>query len=255
MEYFQVQAILSGNRTKTAINKSESDVLTEFVIPFKSKGTISIQWGKKTHSYQVLELRIYKTRELYDKKTGKTLEEFVKKSKNCFYTFDKKADKILQTTSYPVFIIMPIQGDKYGGQDEQRIFKEYDSRFQKIEEAVQEFNCTAIRIDKEYPLEELVKRIKFEIDKCIFTIADLTDERPSCYYEAGYAEAKNKPIIFISSKESVVNPKTKTNIHFDIHRNVLFFSNHDEMIEKIKGTIEKNRSRLFQKEETPVLEI
>ena len=108
----------------------------------------------------------------------------------------------------------------------------------------------AIRIDKEHTLDELVKRVKEEIERSTFVVADLTDERPSCYFEAAYAEALKKPIIFLASKESVVNPKTKTRIHFDIHRNVNYFVNLAELKEKLKAAVEKNRPILFRSTET-----
>lgn len=144
---------------------------------------------------------------------------------------------------------MPIQGEPFGTQDEQRIWKEYDSRFETIEKLIGQEDGVAIRIDKEHVLEELVRRIKDEIEKASFIIADLTDERPSCYFEAGYAEALGKPIIFVASKDSVVNPKTPTKIHFDIHRNVNYFTNNDELTGKLKAAIDKNRSHLFENTE------
>ena len=123
--------------------------------------------------------------------------------------------------------------------------KEFDQRFEVIESLLGKLGAVAIRIDKEHTLDELVRRIKEEIERSTFVIADLTDERPSCYFEAGYAEALRKPIVFIASKESVVNPKSKTHVHFDIHRNIKFFVNHAEMKEKLKAVIEKNRARLM----------
>jgi hypothetical protein len=248
MIYYQVQAIMSGNRTKTIINKNESSVLTDIVLPFISSGTLQLDWGKKKHSYQVLEVRIFKTKKIWDKKSGISLDKFTKRSRNVYSTFEKKAQKIFQSSTIPVFLIMPIQGDKFGTQDDQRIFREFDARFKKIEKLLQSFSCTAIRIDKEYTLDELVRRIKNEIERAQFVIADLTEERPSCYFEAGYGEAKGKPIIYIASKESVIRTKEKTNIHFDIHRNVNYFSNHKEMTQKIKNAINKNKTLLFKKE-------
>jgi hypothetical protein len=56
------------------------------------------------------------------------------------------------------------------------------------------FSCVAIRIDKEHPLEDLVGRIKEEIRNALYIVADLTDERPSCYFEAGFAEALGRPV-------------------------------------------------------------
>jgi hypothetical protein len=254
MAYYQIQAILSGNRTKTIINKNENSTLTEFVIPFMSNGTIELNWGNSKYTYQVLELRIFKTKNAWDKKGGIKFEVFTNKSRNIYSSFEKKVASILRSKTHPVFIIMPIQGDKFGTQNDQRIFKEFELRFQQIENLLQDFDCTAIRIDKEYPLDELVKRIKQEIERSLFVIADLTEERPSCYFEAGYGEAKGKPIIYIASKESVVATGRSTNIHFDIHRNVNYFSNHDEMKEKIKNVIEKNKDRLFKVEEEKILQ-
>jgi hypothetical protein len=112
---------------------------------------------------------------------------------------------------------MPIQGEKNGSQEEQRIFREFDERFVTIESVIAKFGGVAIRIDKEHPLEDLVGRIKKEISSSKFVIADLTDERPSCYFEAGYAEALQHPAIYVASKQSVSKPGTSTEIHFDIH--------------------------------------
>lgn len=51
----------------------------------------------------------------------------------------------------------------------------------------------------------LVDRINEEILRSRFVIADLTDERPSCYDEFGYAEAAGTPVIPIASRESIMH--------------------------------------------------
>src|SRR5262249_56373591 len=81
--------------------------------------------------------------------------------------------------------------------------------------------------------------------KSTFLGADLTDERQSCYFEAGFAEALPRPIIYVASKDSVLKPGTKTKIHFDIHMNVHYFSNHKELRTKLRDAINKNKERLF----------
>ena len=138
------------------------------------------------------------------------------------------------------FYITPIQGDKTGSQEEQRIYKEYSERFEIIDRVAQKCGFAVIRIDKTYPISNLAEEIRSEIRDANFLIADLTDERPSCYYEAGYAEALGKPIIYIASKNSVIKPGTETKIHFDIHNNIQYFKNHDELFEKLCATVEKN---------------
>ena len=243
--YYHAIATLPGGRRKSIVNKSEDQMLTEFVIPYVRNGVIKARWGKSMQSYQVLELRVFGTSRVWSKPSGIPLDTFIGRAKNRFTTFEKRARGVLGSEVHRVFIVMPIQGEPYGTQDQQRIWKEYDMRFEAIEALLGKYDAVAIRIDKEYALEELVKRIKDEIGRSRFVIADLTDERPSCYYEAGYAEALKKPVIFVSSKESVVNPKTPTTIHFDIHRNVLFFTNIEDLKSKLKSALDQNRALLF----------
>ncbi len=243
--YYHAVASLPGGRRKSLVNKSEEHMLTEIVLPFVQTGVVRAKWGSANQSYQVLELRVFATETSWDKKSGVQLDSFLGSAKNRFRTFEKRANNVLGKKVHRVFIVMPIQGEKFGTQDEQRIWKEYDSRFEVIENLLGKFDAVAIRIDKEHALDELVKRIKEEIEKATFVIADLTDERPSCYFEAGYAEALRKPMIFIASKDSIVNPKTKTHIHFDIHRNVNYFVNSTELKEKLKSAIDKNREKLL----------
>lgn len=242
--YYHAIAILSGNRKKSIVNKSEEDMLTDVVIPYVTNGVIKTRWGEKTRSYQVIDLRIFQTNAAWYKKSGTPLDAFLVRKRNVFGRFEKKAEDAI-SPEHRVFTIMPIQGEKFGSQDQQRVFREYDDRFEALESMLADFNCVAIRIDKEYALEDLVRRIKDEIRRSKFVVADLTDERPSCYFEAGYAEALRVPVVYCASQESVLNPGSKTKIHFDIHMNVNMFSNHQELQSKLRSAIEKNKKKLF----------
>lgn len=242
---YQTIAILSGDRQKTIPNRSESEVLSEIVLPFIANGVITAKWGNKVQTYQVLELRIYETKTAWNKKSGTVFADIIKGKKNLYSRFATKAESLLSTKKPKVFVITPIQGEKHGDQEQQRIFKEYDQRFEAVEKVISEAGAIAIRIDKEHALEDLVGRIKKEIRTAQFVVADLTDERPSCYFEAGYAEALGKKVIYMASKQSVAKPGSKTVIHFDIHMNMNYFTNHDELKEKLANAIEKNRESLF----------
>ena len=247
---FHAIAILSGNRQKTIPNRSEEQLLSEVVLPFVANGVITAKWGKSTQSYQVLELRVYETDARWDKRTG-PLGDLLKRKRNQFPRFEARAQKFLGANKPRVFIIMPIQGEKHGTQEDQRIYKEYDERFEVIEKVIGSFGGVAIRIDKEHPLEDLVGRIKKEIRDAQFIVADLTDERQSCYFEAGYAEALPRRVIYVASQDSVLKPGTRTKIHFDIHMNVHFFTNHKELKSKLSDAIEKNKSKLFKEKAEP----
>lgn len=244
---FHAIAILSGNRQKTIPNKTEDRLLSEIVLPFVSKGIIAAKWGKTTQTYQVLELRIYETPTAWDKRTG-PLSDVTKGKKNQFSRFQLKAQNLLGKNAPRVFVIMPIQGEKHGSQEDQRVYREYDERFVAIETVIAKVGGVAIRIDKEHPLEDIVGRIKKEIRDAAFVVADLTDERQSCYFEAGFAEALPRPVIYVASKQSVLKPGTATKVHFDIHMNVHFFTNHNELKTKLTDAIEKNKVRLFPAE-------
>ena len=126
---FHTIAILSGDRQKTIPNRSESEVLSEIVIHFIENGVITAKWGSKVQSYQVLELRIYETKALWNKKSGTVIFDIIKGKKNLYGRFATKAESLLSTKKPKVFVITPIQGEKHGDQEQQRIFKEYDQRF------------------------------------------------------------------------------------------------------------------------------
>jgi hypothetical protein len=245
MAFFHVLALRSRNKTKLIYNRSEAQVLTEFVVPYLQTGTIQTTWGKKVQTVPVADLEVYRTEARYDKKLGVPFERFKRKKRNLFPKLSAQAKRGLSRTKTRVFVIMPIQGEEEGTAEEQRVYAEYEARFETINDVLNDLDCFGIRIDKEYPLEELVRRIKDEIERAQFLVADLTDERPSCYFEAGYGEAKGKHVIYVASENSVLDPKRETKIHFDIHRNVQFFRNHSQLKAKVRAVFDKNREKLL----------
>lgn len=244
---FHAIASLSGGRQKTIPNKTEEQILSQVALPYVASGVVTAKWGNKIQSYQVLELRIFQTTNSWDKKAG-PLADHIKNKRNQFNRFEKLAQKLLAKDKPRIFMITPIQGAKHGDQEQQRILKEFDARFEVVEGVISQFDGVAIRIDREQALEDLVSRIKKEIRGALFLVADLTDERQSCYFEAGFAEALAKPVIYIASANSVMKPGTPTKVHFDIHMNVQFFTNLTELKDKLTAVIEKNRAKLFPEE-------
>jgi hypothetical protein len=251
MSVFQIQAQLPAGQSKTLSNRSHEDAL-EIVTEFIQDGTLTSRWGNRTQTRQAYELRIFETDDKWDRRKGK-LEEFVRGKRNAFSRLEREAKKRLPQKRIRVFVVMPIQGDRYGTQSEQSVHKEYDRRFELINETLQEFGCVSIRIDKESPLGGLVERIKDEIRRARFVVADLTDERPSCYFEAGYAEALGKPVIYTASRESILHPGETTRIHFDIHQNIRLFTNHEQLVDELRTAVERNQKTLLAPREAPEL--
>ena len=115
---FHAIAVLSGDRQKTLPNRTESDLLSEVIIPFVASNVITAKWGGKIQSYQVLELRVFETKESWDKRNG-PLIDLIKGKKNLFKRFGDKANKLLSANKPRVFVITPIQGEKHGDQEQQ----------------------------------------------------------------------------------------------------------------------------------------
>jgi len=241
-----------GGQQKSIFNRTHEQAL-DIASEFMTEGTVTTRWGNVTRTRQALEVRAFQTPGKYNKKSGVSFSAFAKGRRNVYARLEREAKERIPQNRIRVFVVMPIQGDLYGTQSQQQIKKEYDERFQVIEEALQGFDCVAIRIDKQQHLGDLVARIKSEIHRARFIIADLTDERPSCYFEVGYAAALSRPIIHVASRESVMDPGEQTKIHFDIHSNIRFFTNHEQLADEVSAAIEGNKDELLREPPSQVV--
>jgi len=105
------------------------------------------------------------------------------------------------------------------------------------------------RVDRTEGAESIDNRILKLIDESSIVIADLTYERPNCYFEAGYAVAKeNKQVIFTARKDhDPRRPGRGSNdpkVHFDLDSHKITYWNasqpsakRSELEERIKRAI------------------
>ena len=109
--------------------------------------------------------------------------------------------------------------------------KDFFAKFSTLEKVCSEYDVKIFKgvlSNGNFNLEKTLKLYK----KADFFIADLSYERPSCYYELGFAQALQKEVFLIAQKN--------TDIHQAIGRNeVAFFQNIKEYEEIINQILQK----------------
>ena len=98
------------------------------------------------------------------------------------------------------FVMMQIDPSKPGLEDLYNVYKECFKRF----------GITAVRADEIEHQEAITDKIIEKIKCSEFLLADLTAERPSVYYEIGYAHALGRKVIMFRSSNA--------KLHFDLVR-------------------------------------
>jgi len=96
------------------------------------------------------------------------------------------------------FIMMPIDSQN----------PELDDIYDVYKECFSKFGVKAIRADDIEHEDVITKKIIEEIKTSEFLVGDLTNERPSVYYEIGYAHSLGRRVMLYRKKN--------TSIHFDL---------------------------------------
>lgn len=113
--------------------------------------------------------------------------------------FPEKNPKLSQSyRPNTAFIMMPIDLKSPENEDVYGAYKECFSKF----------GIKAVRADEIEHEDVITKRIIEEIQTSEFLIGDLSNERPSVYYEIGYAHSLGRRVILYR--------KAGTSIHFDL---------------------------------------
>jgi len=197
-------------------NYSKEKIVDNALIPFvngqvvevNSEGNRSVVNMKSAYS-----LHIYKTEEKIEKTPEKSFIDIMREKEfrkyDCTKEFiEEHKDKLIDTpksdlqrkfaeTTNSVFVIMKF-GDAL-----------LDSAYEGvIDPIIRSFNLNPIRVDKIQNSGVITDQIIDLISSSQYVLADLSGERPNTYYEAGFAHAIGKEIIFSIRK----NEK----IHFDL---------------------------------------
>lgn len=117
---------------------------------------------------------------------------------------------------------------------------ELDSAYEGvIKPVIEGFKYSVVRIDKVEDSGRISEQILNKISRSEIIIADLTGERPNCYYEAGYAHALGKEIIF--------TVKDGEKVHFDLAGNrFIYWKTEDQLRNALIKRIEAIQKRELQ---------
>jgi len=125
-----------------------------------------------------------------------------------------------------LFVIMPMNDDTE---------PLLEDTFDAIKTVSKKLKLNAERID-EIASKNISEKILSSIRIAEFVVADLTLERPNCYYEVGYAHALCKNTILIA--------KEGTEIHFDVKgHQILFYRNAVRLKEMLESHIIRVKNR------------
>lgn len=114
--------------------------------------------------------------------------------------------------------------------------------------AVAEAGFDLVRLDENPKAGSIDERLRVELRRSAFIIADLTDSNLGAYWEAGFAEGLGKPVIYTCEKSVFENKGT----HFDtnhLHTVIWSSGEADEAAKDLKATIRATLPELSQLED------
>lgn len=207
-----------GTRKRYWWNRHRDDLVNDIIVPFVGKqvkplsrtGVTSLfNFGSASY-ITIIKTKTRLTRpakgkippELADKKfvkNNEATEEFVEELTilNSNTTSRSLLERALTPPKEQIFVIMKFGDDAL------------DSMYEGvIKQLAEEFELAVVRVDEIQDSGQISQQILENIASSRIVIAELTGERPNCYYEAGFAHALGKELIFIIREDSM--------IHFDL---------------------------------------
>ena len=117
----------------------------------------------------------------------------------------RRVTSLVTVAPQQVFVIMKYADPQKEPQLARELEKVYD---RGMEPVIRRFGYVVVRVDKIHECKKITDQILSNLERSEVVLADLTGERPNCYYEAGYAHALQKEMIFTIKKGEPV--------HFDV---------------------------------------
>ena len=107
-----------------------------------------------------------------------------------------------------------------------------------IKEPALELGVVAERVDEQIYREGILERIYRQIDLADFIVADMSGKNPNVFYEVGYAHAKGKNCILLTSEAN--------DIPFDLkhHRHIIYGKSIQSLRKQIQREIAWTKSQI-----------
>lgn len=138
-----------------------------------------------------------------------------------------KLDEIEKTNKDSSLAFMAM---KFGDNDLDNLYEN------TIKQTVKDTGFIIRKVNEEKKAGSIDDKLRVEIRRSKFMIADLTHDNNGAYWEAGYAEGLGIPVIYICEKEKFNKKKT----HFDTNHHLTVLWDKDNLIEfakELKATI------------------
>jgi nucleoside 2-deoxyribosyltransferase len=109
-----------------------------------------------------------------------------------------------------------------------------------IKEISSQLSIRAERVDEQVFKEGILERIYRQIEAADIIIADMTGQNPNVFYEVGYAHAKNKLCVLVTSDAN--------DIPFDLkhHRHIIYGQSIEKLREKLRKELIWAKKGIFK---------
>jgi len=223
--FYHIEIALGDISDYLHVNKTREEILFQYVCPFLNR-EITMFEGAISNLMFFGSMRIWETDKPIDSVWPINREEY----KNNTYMIDGDITRALEKEANDVSeqfyseAITMIESGKYKEQrskivetikgsysfficslDNQEVLHNYEF---VIKPTIKQFHFDVQKADEISHTGTITDAILSAINRSRFLVADLTDEKPNCYYEVGYAHALGKPVIILA--------KEGTYRHFDI---------------------------------------
>ncbi len=228
--FYHLIVTVTGLVDWNELNKTRDEVLNEFICPFINK-EITIHDGELFNMASFGSLAVYQSDRPIDAEWPVKKADFFKEDKSRErYEYDRALREAIAKSATDVTeplyreALLLVESGQYREIRRQLLdvakgryvfficpFEdaEIDHNYEfVIKPSVERHQLAIERVNEIAHTGSITEVILAAINRSRFVIADLTGERPNCYYELGYAHARAKPAIILA--------REGTPRHFDI---------------------------------------